>query len=121
MKHVLVVDDSPQIRERVLALLAESTQIRIVGQAADEQEALQIMGRQRPDTVILDIGLAGSSGIDLLKEIKALYPKVKVIMLTNFDSVTYRQKCQQLGADGFLNKSLEFEKVVDMILENSAL
>jgi DNA-binding NarL/FixJ family response regulator len=116
MKQVLIVDDSEQIRERLITLLAESTQIRIVGEAENVREALVAMAHLRPDTVILDIRMPGRSGIELLKEIKARYPEVTVIMLTNFDYAQYRRQCRQLGADHFLNKSLEFEKIVDTVL-----
>lgn len=116
MRQVLIVDDSEQIRERLAALLAESTQIRIVGQAGDGMEALDAVQRLKPDTVILDIRLPGGSGIELLKEIKTRYPEMTVIMLTNYDYAFYRRQCQLLGADYFLNKTLEFEKIVDTIL-----
>jgi DNA-binding NarL/FixJ family response regulator len=116
MKHVLLVDDSEQIRERLAVLLAESEQIRIVGQAGNRKEAMEVLRRRAPDTVILDIRLPGGSGIELLREIKARYPNVAVIMLTNYDYDKYRQQCKQLGADYFLNKTLEFEKIIDSIM-----
>jgi DNA-binding NarL/FixJ family response regulator len=120
MKQVLIVDDSEQIRERLAKQLAESTQIRIVGQAGNSREAISAVQRLRPDAVILDIQLPGSSGIQVLKTIKALHPDVAVIMLSNYDDAQYRRQCRQLGADHFLNKTLEFEKIVDAILDNTA-
>ena len=118
MKQVLIVDDSEQIRERLVTLLSESDQIRIVGQAGNSRQALEAMQRLSPDTIILDIRLpGGGSGIELLKQIKARHPKMKVIMLTNFDYAQYRRQCRQLGADYFLNKTLEFEKIIDTILD----
>ena len=119
MKQVLIVDDSEQIRQRLAALLADSSHIRIVGQAGNSVEGLDAVRRLKPDTVILDIRMPGGSGIDLLKEIKTRYPGIKVIILTNFDFDQYRRQCRRLGADHFLNKTMEFEKVVDTILEDS--
>jgi DNA-binding NarL/FixJ family response regulator len=119
MKQVLIVDDSEQIRERLVALLAESPQIRIVGQAGSGHEALDALQRLQPDTVILDIRLPDSSGIEVLKMIKARHPEIVVIMLTNFDYAQYRQQCRRLGADYFLNKTLEFEKITPTILGNA--
>ena len=74
MKHVLIVDDSELIRQRLIALLAESPEIRIVGEAGNSREALEAMRRIRPDTVILDIRMPGGSGIELLKQIKPSSP-----------------------------------------------
>jgi DNA-binding NarL/FixJ family response regulator len=119
MKQVLIVDDSEQIRQRIVALISESAQIRIVGQVGNSREAIEAVQRLKPDTVILDIRLPGSSGIELLKVLKASYPEMKVIMLTNFDYDLYRRQCRQLGADHFLNKTLEFEKIVDTIMEGT--
>ncbi len=116
MKQVLIVDDSEKIRERLIALMAESGEIRIPGQVGNVRDALTAIQRLKPDTVVLDIRLPGRSGIALLKEIKARYPEITVIMLTNFDYTQYRQQCRQLGADFFLNKTFEFEKIVDTIL-----
>lgn len=118
MKHVLIVDDSASIRQRLITLLAESPQIRIVGEAGNNREALDSMARVQPDTVILDIRMPGGSGIELLKQIKSRYPEMRVIMLTNFDYAAYRRQCHQLGADHFLNKTLEFEKIIDTVLED---
>jgi DNA-binding NarL/FixJ family response regulator len=115
MNQVLIVDDSQPIRERLAALLTESEQIRIVGQAGNVQDGWEAVQFLQPDTVILDIRLPGSNGITLLKKIKAHYPHVTVIMLTNFDDAQYRRQCRRLGADHFLNKTLEFEKIVGTI------
>ncbi len=115
MKQVLIVDDSKQIRGRLSAMLSESSQIHIIGQAGNYQEALDVMQRQTPDIIVLDICLPGRSGIELLKEIKARRPAVTVIMLTNYDYEEYRRQCEFIGADHFLNKALEFDKIADII------
>ena len=120
MKRVLIVDDSKQIRERVAALLAGSDQIRIVGEAGDGYQAMRVIPQLKLDTIILDIRLPKRNGIEMLKEVKVLYPKIRVIMLTNYDYDLYRQQCKRLGADHFLNKTLEFEKIMASILEDSS-
>lgn len=115
MKKVLIIDDSPQIRKRITELLSESEDIRIVGEAGTGADALDAVERVRPDTVILDILLPDRSGIDLLKTFKTRYPKMVVIMFTNLDNSTYRKQCQRLGADYFLSKNKDFEKIVATI------
>ncbi len=117
MRRVLIVDDTKQVRERLISLLSEYPEIKVVGQAGNAVEALEALDRQAPDTVILDIRLPGKNGIELLKEIKSAHNEVRVIMLTNYDFEHYRQQSLQLGADYFFNKTLELEKVVEILVK----
>jgi DNA-binding NarL/FixJ family response regulator len=117
MKRVLIVDDSKQVRERLISLLSDYPEIRIVGQSGNGKEAMNALDAQKPDTVILDIRLPGRNGIQLLREIKSAHPEITVIMLTNYDFEQYRKQCMQFGADYFFNKTLEFEKVVNVLVE----
>lgn len=120
MKNVFIIDDSPQIRERIAAFLTESPKIRIAGQVGSGRDARDAVRRLRPDTVILDIRLPDQSGIALLKHFKARFPEMTVIMLTNLDDARYRQQCRRLGADHFLSKTMDFEKIVDTIIDSAA-
>ena len=117
MRRILIVDDSKEVRQRLMSLLADYPKIRIVGEAGSGKEAMEVLNEQKPDAVILDIRLPGRSGIQLLKDIKAAHPEITVIMLTNYDFEQYRKQCTQFGADHFFNKTLEFEKVVDVLVE----
>ena len=120
MKHVLIVDDSPRVRKRIAAVLGESPLIRISGEAGNGREALEAVKEKRPDTVILDIRLPDQSGIALLKTFKTRYPGMEVIMLTNLDGARYRQRCRKLGADHFLSKMLDFDKIVETVMQQTA-
>ena len=120
MKQVLIVDDSPQVRRRIAALLNESPLIRIVGEAGSGREALETVKQTRPDTVILDIRLPDQNGMTLLKQFKTRYPKMTVIMLTNLEDPRYRRACLDLGADHFFSKTEEFDRIIDMIATNAA-
>ena len=119
MKQVFIIDDSPRIRKRVAGLLSESPQIHIAGEAGNGREALDAVDQKRPDTLLLDIRLPDESGVNLLKIFKARYPKMQVIMLTNLDSPRYREACRRLGADHFLSKSKDFDKIVAAVTENA--
>ena len=77
MKQVLVIDDSEPVRKRIAALLGESPQIQIVGEAGTATEGWQIFQKSHPGIVVLDIQLPDDSGIHLLKQIKADYPEGK--------------------------------------------
>lgn len=109
--RVLVVDDSALLRQQVIGLLSELVGVEIVGEAQYALEAFHATCELRPDVVILDIHLTGGSGIDVLQRIKGLDAAPIVIILTNSPSLPYQKKCMRVGADYFLDKSSDFEKV----------
>lgn len=112
--RVLIADDSSIVRERLVALLSELKDIEIIGQAQDSIEALDLFRRLKPDTVILDIRMPRGNGIAVLHAIKQEEAPPTVIMLTNHAYPQYRGKCLDGGADYFLDKSTEFEKVLQI-------
>jgi DNA-binding NarL/FixJ family response regulator len=83
----------------------------VVGQAENAPGSLAAIRQTRPDVVILDIRMPGGNGIEVLREVKKLDPAPKVIMFTNYAHAQYRKKCEEAGADFFLDKSTEFDKL----------
>jgi DNA-binding NarL/FixJ family response regulator len=112
---VFIADDSPLVRERLINLLSDLREIEIVGEAENTLEAIDAIRRLQPEAVILDIQMAGGSGIDVLRHIKRDEPAPTVIMLTNYSDSQYRKRCTEARADFFLDKSTEFEKVMDVL------
>ena len=112
---VLIVDDSAVIRERLVTMLSEIKDVEITGQAQSPREAMEVMEKQKPDAVILDIRIHGGSGIDVLRDIKRNKQFPMVIMLSNYPYSQYRKRCKALGADFFFDKSTEFEKVAEVL------
>jgi DNA-binding NarL/FixJ family response regulator len=116
---VFIVDDSPVVRDRLAALIAELPNVEVVGQADIAFEAIYSIRRLRPAVVVLDISMPGGSGMYVLETVKKDRPVPVVIMLTNFAHEQYRQKCLQLGADYFFDKSTEFERVTEVLRQIS--
>ena len=114
-KEVFIVDDSPVVRERLANLIGELSDVSIIGEADIAFEAIQTIAKCKPDIVVLDISMPGGSGLYVLEKIKKDLPAPVVIMLTNFAHEQYRQKCLQLGADHFFDKTTEFQKVLEVI------
>jgi DNA-binding NarL/FixJ family response regulator len=112
---VLVVDDSAIVRERLRGLLAEDPCVRQVIEAATGAEAWQLFQRHAPDAVLLDIHLPDNSGLDVLDRIKRASPSGLVIVLTNLLDPIFREETQRRGADHFLHKATEFERVPDLL------
>jgi DNA-binding NarL/FixJ family response regulator len=116
---VFVVEDSLLIRERLLQMLAAMPAVRVVGQADTECDAIdQIVARQ-PNVVILDIKLKSGSGIKVLQAVKQLMPAIVVVMLTNYATPQVRSKCLGAGADHFLDKTNEFQKIASILEQQS--
>ena len=95
----------------------------IAGQARDAVEATKSILELKPDVVILDIRMPGGSGIEVLRKIKQHKTAPAVIMLTNYPYPQYRKRCMDAGADFFLDKSSEFNKIVEILkqmLEDSS-
>jgi len=108
---VFISDDSATVRERLVTMALDLPEVDVVGQAEDVPGTLDAIRRIRPDVVILDIRMPGGNGIEVLREVKKLTPAPQVIMFTNFAYAQYRKKCEQAGADFFLDKSTEFDKL----------
>jgi DNA-binding NarL/FixJ family response regulator len=106
-----IVDDSDAVRRRLVELLSEVEGAEVVGQAANARDAVEGIGRLKPQVVILDIQIPGESGIAVLKKIKQASRPPLVMMLTNHASPQYRKKCLEWGADFFLDKSRDLERL----------
>ncbi|HWP35960.1 MAG TPA: PAS domain S-box protein [Gemmatimonadales bacterium] len=114
-KRVFVVDDSRVIRQRLLATLAATPGVSVVGSAETPATAVRLITELRPDAVVLDLRLRDGSGLTVLEQVKRLEPAPMVVVLTNYPHDEYRRQCLAAGADAFLDKSSEFEKVASAI------
>ncbi len=113
---IFIVEDSAIMRGRLIELLSTIREAEITGFSGIASEAVEMIHAIRPDVVILDIQLYGGSGIEVLKKLKKEFPWMKVMVLTNFPEEAIRSQCSELGADFFLDKSFEFDVILDAIL-----
>lgn len=112
---MLVVDDSEPVRSRLVEMLsATGTDVE---SAASVTEASRAIQARAPDVVILDIRLPDGSGLDLLHAIAAAGLRAKVIVLTSYASTQLRRKCLDAGADFFLDKFEEFQRVAQIVAQ----
>lgn len=113
--NVFLVDDSPVVIERLEEMLDPLPGIEVIGYAADIPEALRSIREAKPDVVLLDLHLPSGSGIEVLKKIKKEMPATVVIVLTNYAFPQYSEKCMELGAHAFLDKSSDFTSIPEMV------
>jgi two-component system, cell cycle sensor histidine kinase and response regulator CckA len=112
--RVIIADDSSLLRQRVRRELDEDPAVEVVGEAADAPSAIALVERLRPDTLLLDLRMPGG-GFSVLEAVKRMPSAPAVIVLTNHGVEEYRERALNLGADGFLDKSLQFQEVVGAV------
>ncbi|MFY9327346.1 MAG: response regulator transcription factor [Georgfuchsia sp.] len=112
---VYIVDDSFPIRERLAGMLAGIKGVSVVGEAESPAFAIKGIIATHPDSVVLDLHLRGGTGIEVLEKVASIAPEVVFIVLTNYPNSHYRKACLKAGASYFLDKTTEFEKVIEII------
>jgi DNA-binding NarL/FixJ family response regulator len=110
--RVIVVDDHPLFRERLCQLINDEQDMEICGEAENAQPALRIIRDSPPDLAIVDISLKTSSGIELVKNIRALSIGVPVLVLSMHDESLYAERALRAGAAGYITKSEEAAQVL---------
>lgn len=118
--RLLVADDSAGLRARVKEALAGHPHARVVDETADVPSTLAAIDRHRPDAVILDIQMPGGGGTEVLRQVGATRDRPTFIVLTNHPEHHYRQACHKLGADFFLDKSHDFDRLSEILSDLSA-
>jgi DNA-binding NarL/FixJ family response regulator len=113
--RVMVVDDHQVVREGVISMLRAASEIEVVGQAASAHEAIRRAQELKPDVVLLDIRLPGTSGWEVCRTLCSLLPDTRVIMLTSFEDEDYLFKALRAGARGYLLKTARHEEIVEAI------
>jgi DNA-binding NarL/FixJ family response regulator len=117
MRRILIVEDNAFF----LQFLKESMHLRFpsidILEAANGEEAMQKIKTLSPDAIFMDLRLPGENGLELTKKIKAQYPDIVVVILTNYDLPEYREAAYQSRADHFLSKD-SFLNMINSILAN---
>lgn len=113
--RVMVVDDSSPVRERMVQMIDELDEVSEVLQASDSSGAIRLMEKNAPQLVVMDLRMPGGGGEEILQFLKGQSWNIVTVVLTNFPYIQLRTKCMELGADYFLDKSTEFEQIIDIV------
>jgi DNA-binding NarL/FixJ family response regulator len=117
---VLIVDDSPQVRQELKTLLPLVGDVEIVGEAADGQEAIRLAAELQPDVILLDLQMPVMDGYEAARQIKAACPFCRVVALTVYGDPASRARAAAAGVDLFLVKGGSVESLVQAISARSA-
>lgn len=112
---LFIVDDHPMIREGLTVMLSPYQDISIVGSCSSAAEALEFIGKNTPDVVLMDIKMGKMNGIEATQEITARVPGIKIIMLTIYEDAESVRLSLQAGATGYMLKQASREKLAESI------
>lgn len=115
MINILVVDDHTIFREGLKRIIDQETDMRVTAEAASAKEALESLQKDMPDLVVLDISMPGKDGIELLKDIRLHYEKLKVLMLSTHPEDRYAIRSIKAGAMGYISKEKSFSELATAI------
>ncbi|MEO5917137.1 MAG: response regulator transcription factor [Luteolibacter sp.] len=103
-KSVFLVDDHPMVREQLTQLIDNQPDLHVCGEARDVSEALEGIERQLPDIAVVDLNLRKSSGLDLIKDLKARGLRIPILVLSMHDEGLYAERALRAGAMGYVSK-----------------
>lgn len=115
MIKLLIVDDSDPVCQRLAYAISALENVQVVGLAHDIASAKRMLAVYRPDAITIDLRLPDGSGLELLKFIKRCGYSPLVIMLTAFPYSQMKRRCLLAGANFFLDKATDYQKVVEIL------
>lgn len=114
-KRILIVDDHPMMREGLAQLLETEPDLAACGEAGTAHEALEKVGQLNPELVLLDITLPGKSGLELIKDLHAMYPQISILVISMHDESLYGERVLRAGAKGYIMKQEGGKKILAAI------
>jgi DNA-binding NarL/FixJ family response regulator len=102
--RILLVDDHPVVRDGLAEAINHESDLTVCATAEDRQEALQAVERTRPELMVVDLMLKSSSGLELIKDVHARWPKLLILVVSMHDETLYAERVLRAGARGYITK-----------------
>src|SRR5947208_3516452 len=116
-KRIVIVDDHPLFRKGLEDLIHSDDSFAVCGEASTASEAMEVIRRLDPDLAIVDLSLPGANGIELIKNIRAEFPKLPILVLSMHDESLYALRALRAGAEGYVMKHEAMANVIQAIHE----
>lgn len=113
--RILIADDSPTALLAVCSYLELEPNLEVVGTATDGLDLLHKAKEYRPDLVLTDLSMPEISGIEATKELRRLFPELRILIFTELQGLSLRDACMMCGADGFVEKSQMPERLLEEV------
>src|SRR5438046_3729375 len=114
-KRIVIVDDHPLFRKGLQEMIHSDGTFDVCGEAGNAAEAMQIIRKLAPDMAIVDLSLPGANGIELIKNIRAEFPRLPILVLSMHDESLYAVRALRAGADGYVMKHEAMGDVINAI------
>jgi DNA-binding NarL/FixJ family response regulator len=112
---ILIVDDHPMVRDGLARLIGQEKDLVCCGEASNVAETLTAVARHKPDLIILDLRLKAQDGLELIKSLKAQYPDLRILILSQYGAPLYIERAMRAGALGYVVKEQAAEEVMSAI------
>lgn len=113
--RILAVDDHPLLRDGIASVIEGQADMRLVAEASNGREAVDLCLMHRPDITLMDIQMPVMNGIDATLEIRAAWPEARIVILTTYKGDVQARRALEAGASGYLLKSMLRRDLVDTI------
>jgi DNA-binding NarL/FixJ family response regulator len=114
-RRIFLVDDHPLVREWLASMVALEPDLEVCGQAEEAAAALAVVPQARPDLMIVDLSLPRGSGLDLIKNMQAQFPAVRLLVLSMHDEASVAERAFRAGAHGYAVKRESGPRIIDGI------
>jgi DNA-binding NarL/FixJ family response regulator len=110
--RVLLIDDHPLLRKGLAELINQEPDLMVCGEAEEPPKAFEAVGTLNPDIALVDISLKGGNGLELIKNLKARYPDLPLLVLSMHDETLYAERALRAGSLGYIMKEEAIDKVL---------
>ena len=112
---IFIVEDHPVFREGMTQILNSEPDMKVCGTAEDVPGALRALAQAKPDLVLVDIGLPGKSGLELIKKLRSAGSQMKLLVVSMHDEALYAERVLRAGGDGYIMKQEDPEEILHAI------
>tara|TARA_B110000037_G_scaffold82932_1_gene98706 strand:- start:951 stop:1601 length:651 start_codon:yes stop_codon:yes gene_type:complete len=109
---IFLVDDHPLVRQGLTQIFEKEEDFEVCGEAENAQQAMKAVGTHMPNVVVVDISLQGNNGLELIKNLKAIYEDIPILVFSMHDESTYAQRALRAGAKAYVMKKEPPETII---------
>jgi DNA-binding NarL/FixJ family response regulator len=112
---LIIVDDHPVMRQGLSQLINQEANLSVTAEASSAEEALTVLEQHKPELALVDLTLPGKSGIELIKDIRSMFPEISVLVISMHDESLYAERVLRAGGRGYVMKDSGSEKILEAI------